>query len=144
MIYKLKLFSLITALGIVAVLCGGSFAESISRPVDVQITLSEYKIESSLTQFKVGVPYHFIVTNKGEMNHEFVIMPSMGKNTDMSMAQMDKMALGLIEENDLPSGATKTLNLTFKEPAGPGVLEFACHLFGHYEASMKLPITVIK
>ncbi len=54
------------------------------------------------------------------------------------------MALGMIEEDDMPAGATGTLDLTFTEPAEAGKLEFACHVPGHYEAGMKLPITVVK
>jgi len=58
------------------------------------------------------------------------------------MEAMDEMALAMIEEDELPSGATKTLDYTFTEPAPDGTLEFVCHVEGHYEAGMRLPITV--
>src|SRR5437660_3608926 len=42
---------------------------------EVQITLSDYKIQSSLTTFTAGKPYYFVITNKGAVTHEFMIMP---------------------------------------------------------------------
>jgi uncharacterized cupredoxin-like copper-binding protein len=123
------------------VACGGGSSAS-NGPVDVQVALSEFKFESSLTTFKVGVPYHFIVTNNGTVPHELMIMKPMETPAGMDMEEMDKMALALIEEDDLPVGATATLDYTFTEPAASGELEFACHTPGHYEAGMKLPIIV--
>jgi len=37
--------------------------------------VKEFGIESSVTNFEVGVPYHFEVTNEGSVNHEIMIMP---------------------------------------------------------------------
>jgi len=61
---------------------------------------------------------------------------------DMDMEAMDEMALAMIEEDELTPGTTKTLDYTFTEPAVAGDLEFVCHVEGHYEAGMRLPITV--
>ena len=88
-------------------------------PVDVTVTLSEFKIDSSLTTFQAGVPYHFIVTNDGKIPHEINI-------ANLTNAQM-------------PVGATQSFDITFTSQGQP---EFACHLPAHYEAGMKLPITV--
>ncbi|MGH2349717.1 MAG: hypothetical protein ACRDFT_09665 [bacterium] len=60
----------------------------------------------------------------------------------MTMEEIDKTALAEIEEDDLPPGATKTLEYTFTKPAPAGQLEFACHVEGHYEAGMHEPIVV--
>ncbi len=125
-------------------------ASNTGGPVDVQVTLSEMKIESSLTTFSMGVPYHFIVTNAGTVPHEIMIMPVMmsggmmngGMMSNMSMEQLDEMALAHIESDDLPPGATKTLDYTFTTPAPAGTLEFACYLPGHHEAGMHEAITV--
>jgi len=111
----------------------------------VNITLTDYAIESSQTSFEVGVPYHFVVTNKGPSNHEIMIMSPLTEEQmgmSMDMEEMDKMALAMIEEDDLETGKTMTLDYTFSEPAPAGTLEFACHSSGHYEQGMKLPITV--
>ena len=37
--------------------------------VNVDVTLTDFRIESSLDTFEVGVPYHFIITNEGEDEH---------------------------------------------------------------------------
>ena len=111
--------------------------------VDVKVTLTDFKIESSLDSFQVGVLYHFIITNEGNVPHELMIMePMMAGMEGMTMEEMDAMALAHVEEDDLSPGATQTLDYTFTEPAPAGSLEFSCHIAGHYEAGMVLPITV--
>ena len=108
--------------------------------VDVQVTLTEFSITSSLTTFKVGTPYHFVVTNKGTAPHEFQIMPP--ATGTLTQDQITAMSLAGIGQADLTAGATKTLDYTFTQAYPQGALEFACHLPGHYEAGMHLPIVV--
>ncbi len=119
--------------------CGGASASG--NPVQVQVTLSDFKIDSSLTSFSAGVPYHFVVTNKGSVAHEFLIMPP-SQGITSSSDQIPSSAVAGIAAKDLPAGATKTLDYTFTQAAPAGKLEFACHLPGHYEAGMHLPIVV--
>jgi uncharacterized cupredoxin-like copper-binding protein len=119
--------------------CGGGAASG--GPVQVQVTLTDFKIDSSLTAFSVGVPYHFVVTNKGAVAHEFVIMPP-EQGAQGSETQLPSTALAGIMGKDLAAGATKTLDYTFTQAAPASGLEFACHLPGHYEAGMHTPITV--
>ena len=119
--------------------CGGS------KSTDVKITLKEFGIESSMTDFQVGVPYRFVVTNAGAVEHEVMLMPpvladSMGMG--MNMDALDKEALAMIPASDLPAGGTASFEYTFTESASAGSLEFACHTPGHYEMGMNLPITV--
>ena len=115
-------------------------------PEDVAVTLGgaagEFTISASQTTFHVGVPYRFVVTNAGQVPHELMIIPPMPMG-QMQMEGMHHMALGLIDEEDLPPGATQTLDITFTAPAPMGTLELACHLPGHYEAGMHLPIAVV-
>ncbi len=140
------LFKKITIVMAAAVLlltaCGGGGAADSG---EVQITLTDFGIESSVTEFKVGVPYHFVVTNEGQVEHEFMIMPPLTEGQmgmAMDMGELDETALAMIEAADLPAGATATLDFTFTEAAPAGTLEFACHVPGHYEAGMKLSIVV--
>lgn len=142
----------LSVLLLVAVLltaCGGTKATTSEPPPNartVNVTLSDFTIAASETTFAAGQMYHFVVANKGKTNHEFMAMPMTamgGMNTGtMSMEQMDKMALFMIAASQLPPGATKTIDYTFQEPAGSGQLEFDCHVSGHYELGMHLPITV--
>ena len=134
-----KFVIFILAFALVLTACGGNAG---NRPVEVKVTLNEFTIESSITDFQVGVPYHFVVTNEGEDPHEIMLMEPMEDTTGMDMEEMDEMALAHIEEDDLPPGGTAILDYTFTAPAASGELEFACHIQGHYESGMKLPITV--
>lgn len=164
-------------------------SSSTAATVEVRITLTEFGIQSSMTNFRVGVPYHFVVTNSGCAAHELMIMqpvnepatpapgypgypmPMYGGRGPMGgpygghgpgamycdgsgmpwsamfpheipMAQLDKMALATVEEDDLHPGQTTTLDYTFRKPYRSGTLQFACHLPGHYEFGMRLAITV--
>jgi uncharacterized cupredoxin-like copper-binding protein len=118
--------------------CGGSSGPQ--SPVTVTVTLTEFKITSSLETFQVNVPYHFVVTNQGSVEHEFYIMPP--ESAQITQDQVKQDALAGIPAAQLQPGQTATLDYTFTKAAPPGTLELACHLPGHYEAGMDLPITV--
>lgn len=135
--------SLMTVLLVPLLAACSSGQSTASGPVEVRVTLSEFAFESTLTTFNVGVPYHFVVTNNGAVAHEIMLMQPMEMPAGMTMEAMDQMALAHIEAADLPVGGTSTLDYTFTEPAAASALEFACHIAGHYDAGMKLPITVI-
>ncbi len=105
----------------------------------VKVTLTDFKIESSLTTFSVGVPYHFTIVNNGSVPHEVVIMPP--ADPASAQAALAKALLN-VGENDLPAGGTKTVDYTFTTAAPEGTLEMACHIAGHYEAGMHVPIVV--
>jgi len=137
-----KIFAVLFAAALLLTACGGQ-----QKATEVTITVKEFGIESSITEFQVGVPYHFVVTNAGMVNHEIMIMPPLAadqKSMGMDMGTMDQMALAMISADDLIPGTTKSFDLTFSEAASAGTLEFACHIPGHYEANMKLPIIVTK
>lgn len=121
------------------VACASSSGSS-TQPVEVRITAGEYYYKSSLTSFEQGVPYRFIVTNEGSVEHEFMILKPMPTSGDME--QMDAQALAHIEEDDLQPGQTASVDYTFTQAYPSGTLEFSCHLRGHYEQGMELAIDV--
>ena len=108
----------------------------------VPVTLVDYKILSATSTFRVGVPYQFVVTNKGKVDHMFMIAPPMSDS--MMMSNMYGSALAYII--DVPPGQTLTLNYTFTKPNSH--LEFASHFSGHgfsgsqYDLGMHTPIIV--
>jgi uncharacterized cupredoxin-like copper-binding protein len=106
----------------------------------VQVTLADFTIRSSVTTFQIGTTYHFVVTNAGRTDHEWMIAPPMMSN--MPMEQMHHMALMHLDL--VHPGQTETMDYTFHQMpmSQQGALEMACHFTGHYEAGMKLPITV--
>ncbi len=137
---KLSLFILIVLVsGFVLSACGSSPSGS-SGPVTVKVTLTDFMISSSLTDFSQNVPYHFEVTNNGSTAHEFEIMPP--ETGTLTADQIKSLSLAGITSDQLAPGATKTLDYTFTKAYPAGTLEFACHLPGHYEAGMHIPITV--
>lgn len=121
---------------------GGQAPQGAGGPVEVRVSAKEFSFESPMAEFQTGVTYRFVVTNDGSIPHEFMIMPPLENAGNMGMEEMDEMALAMIEEEDLAPGTTQTIEFTFTAPAPSGSLEFACHTPGHYEAGMKLPITV--
>ena len=108
----------------------------------VPVTLVDYKILPAASTFQVGVPYQFVVTNKGKVDHMFMIAPPMSDN--MMMSNMYSSALAYII--DVPPGQTLTLNYTFTKPSTH--LEFASHFSGHgfsgsqYDLGMHTSIVV--
>jgi uncharacterized cupredoxin-like copper-binding protein len=122
--------------GMVLSACGGS-----SGPKTVNITATDFKYEVSQTTFKVGVPYHLVIKNEGSVPHELMIMKPIDE-AGMDMEEMDKMALASVESDELQPGQTATLDYTFMAPAAMGELEFACHIKGHYDQGMHIPIEV--
>src|SRR6266516_364596 len=120
--------------------CGGTTMPTTSpAPKTGNVTLTDYKIASDLTQFSTGVPYHFVVVNKGATLHALMIAPPL--TGTMTVDDLDK--LRLFEVSDIAAGETKTLDYTFKESAPLGKFEMACHVPGHYEAGMKLPVAIV-
>jgi len=105
----------------------------------VQVTLSDFKITSSLTSFKKTVHYFFIITNKGQALHEFMIVPPM-MGGHITTQYMQSMSFAVIE--GISPGETKTLEITFPKNAYPD-LEFACHYADHYAKGMHLEVHLV-
>jgi len=112
---------------------------------DVAVTLTEFGIDMTRTEFQVGVQYHFIVTNRGAVPHELMIMPSlesMGLDTEgMGMEARDALAIAVFDEDDMIPGVTSNQIVEFSK-AGDVGLEASCQLPGHYEAGMVETLTV--
>ncbi len=121
--------------------CGttGAATQSGNSKTDIQVRLAEFSITASRTTLAPGGQYHLVVTNTGTTVHELMLMPPMAMG-GMPMDQMDKMAIAAI--SNVAPGTTKTLDVTIPASATSGPLEFSCHLPGHYEAGMKLGVSV--
>jgi len=100
-------------------------------PEEVQVTLSEFKFQSSRTSFSAAVPYRFVLKNVGNVAHEWMVMPAGERDEAKALAE--------VHERELGSGRSVTKEFTFPRA---GNYEFACHVPGHYEGGMVLPIVV--
>ena len=106
----------------------------------VQVTLSDNKVNSSLTTFTAGMPYHFVVTNTGQVAHQFVMIP-MGMGMEhMSVDEMHHSALYMYDS--VAPGESRMFDYTFAQSAAGQSLQFACGTQGHYAAGMQLPFMV--
>jgi uncharacterized cupredoxin-like copper-binding protein len=106
----------------------------------VDIILADNTIDASQTEFQVGVPYTFVITNSGRHAHNFVINPPVSVAGSLEAAL--NSALLAVPQEQLPVGATVTVEYTFPDSAAGQLLEFSCLIRKHYEDGMKLDITV--
>ena len=110
---------------------------AVAGAVEVHVTLVEYAIHSTVTTFRVGVPYHFVVSNRGTMVHEFMVTLDHPDGTSYPSGEQDAHAIIHIEV--VNPGTTINLNYVFRTA---NRYEMACQMRGHYAAGMHLPIIV--
>lgn len=108
----------------------------------VDITLADNTIDASTTTFQVGVPYTFVITNKGRHAHNFNINPPV--SVAGSLDEALNSALLAVPQEQLGVGATATTEFTFPDSAAGQLLEFSCLIRQHYEDGMHVDITVTK
>ncbi len=120
---------------------GGEAAE----PERVEVTLTDFTIVASRSSFEAGKTYEFVISNEGALDHEFRIIPQEEALDGMEMHgdEMHDEALLVVEQEQLPPGATVNVEYMFPKDAPDSSLEMACHTPGHYEAGMKMLINVI-
>ena len=109
---------------------------------EVDVTLADNTITSSLATFKAGVPYRFVIVNNGNHAHNFNIAPP--ESVSGSLDASFKQALLAVTQDKLPVGGGTTVEFTFPDSAIGKQLEFSCLIPRHYEDGMKLAITVTK
>ncbi len=139
--YTLKVITILPVFLLAAVLlaaCSGGGGGT-AGATTVNITLTDFNIASSLTNFKVGVPYHFVVKNSAAVPHELWIDPV---DPNLTPATAKSEALAGLGSDVLTAGATQSFDYTFTKAYPAGTYEFACHLPGHYESGMHVGITV--
>src|SRR5258706_16121465 len=119
---------------------GPTAVSASNASTEVDVTLADNTIQSSLTTFKVGVPYTFVVKNTGHHAHNFNISTPVSIVGSLDAAASS--ALVTVDQNQLAVGSTATVQYTFLPPAAGAQLEFSCLIKRHYEDGMKLAITV--
>src|SRR6266567_695463 len=101
---------------------------------------SDNKVQSSLTTFTAGMPYHFVVSNTGHVAHQFVMIPMGMSMEHMSIDQMHHASLFMYDS--VAPGETRTFDYTFASSSARQSFEFACGTQGRYGAGMQLPFRV--
>jgi Uncharacterized copper-binding protein len=119
-----------------------SAAPSVSAAaIRVEVKLTDaLKIEPAAMTVPVGVPVTFVVTNAGQVDHEFYLGDEEAQvEHEKEMGVRGGMTHDEPEGIGLKPGESKELTYTFAE-AGKALA--GCHVVGHYGAGMKAEITV--
>ena len=112
--------------------------------IEVRFVLDEFSIDAEQTAFRTGVPYRFVIENTSVLAHDFRIT-ELGEAEAMAGMHVagevheHGTELMMVHETDLPPGGTYTQEITFLRP---GDFEIACHVAGHLQAGMHIPITI--
>jgi uncharacterized cupredoxin-like copper-binding protein len=136
----------IVSLVIIVAACSGGGSAVPASPgasggatrIDIGLT-DALRIEPAEMTVAAGVPVTFVVTNRGAIEHEFVI-----GDDSVQAAHEEEMASGGMGHDEanritLDAGETKELIYTFDEP---GETLAGCHLPGHYGGGMRATITI--
>jgi uncharacterized cupredoxin-like copper-binding protein len=122
-------------------------AEDVTRTVTVEAhdANGEMKFVHEPLKIKLGETIKFVVTNRGEMPHEFSLGDSPTQRAHALM--MEKMP-DMKHEGDpaavtLQPGETKEVIWTFNKPV-QGSIELACQMPGHYEGGMVSKVSLVK
>jgi hypothetical protein len=101
--------------------------------VQVEVTLTEFAIELSQTDIPANTPVQFVVTNQGQVEHQFVLEPVDAQDQPLtSNGEVTKI-------DGIGAGETVTATWTISEP---GQYQVACHIPGHDDAGMTTQINV--
>ncbi|KXS30420.1 MAG: Cupredoxin domain protein [Candidatus Gallionella acididurans] len=101
----------------------------------IRITALDIRFDKIRLHVRAGETIRFIVTNKGQLTHEFIIGDAR-EQAEHEQEMKKKAGMGMPDEPNgitLKPGQTKTLIWTF---GLEGEVEFACHVPGHYAAGM--------
>ena len=124
----------------------GKPGEAARADREVAVTMSETDdgemiFEPSSFSFAKDATVKFVITNAGELEHEFVL-----DTAERNVHHKEMMAKMEMEHDDpnsvrLDPGATGEIVWTF---SNPGTFEFACLIPGHYESGMHGPVAVLE
>jgi len=109
----------------------------VSRTIQISTTDALRFAPDTLT-VRRGETIAFEISNPGVVPHEFFLGTSaeqQAHEAEMGNAQMHA-ELGQV---DVPAGKTVRLVYTFDQS---GILEYGCHVPGHYPAGMRATITI--
>jgi P-type Cu+ transporter len=114
------------------------------RTIQIQTT-DQLEFDPASLTVREGETVAFVITNDGDVRHEFVIGDEAVQAEHAEEMAHDDGGSAMASMNDrpyavdVPPHETVTLVYTFDEP---GELIYGCHVHGHYEAGMKGTIMV--
>lgn len=108
------------------------------------VTLADaMTIEPGVFTVPAGKPITFVVTNVGQIPHEFTLGDAQVQDEHEQEMMSSGGHMGHDDDNaiSLAPGQTKELTYTFEMP---GMSLAGCHVPGHYPAGMKASITIVE
>lgn len=135
---KSKILTLVgvTSLLILAACGGGSETGGAAngvRTVEVR-ALDTLRFEPASISVKRGETVRFVVTNAGQVDHEFVLGDEETQNAhEMQTGDAGHMQMEAMAALELKPGETEETTVTFDST---GKILFGCHLPGHYQGGM--------
>jgi len=106
----------------------------------IRITATEYRYLPAAISFHSGETVKFVVSNKGMVDHEFVLgTVSEQKEHEKEMSAHPGMEMHDPNGISVPKGSRASLIWTFTRPM---TIQYACHLAGHYAAGMHGVLTI--
>jgi uncharacterized cupredoxin-like copper-binding protein len=125
-------------LAVVTAACGGAAEVGSGSTADPRVievsALDTLAYEPGTIEVGAGETVTFVVTNTGEVDHEFVV----GDEEIQAMAE-EEMSEGMHGHTEsmaalaVEPGETKEATITFD---AAGTLQYACHVEGHYRGGM--------
>tara|TARA_R110000796_G_scaffold39114_4_gene97846 strand:+ start:3140 stop:3700 length:561 start_codon:yes stop_codon:yes gene_type:complete len=122
-------------------------ASKVDRTIDVTLLENDegqMLIESEDLNFKKGETIRFKITNKGELEHEFVL-DTVERNAEHKEEMMEMAGMDMKHADPnrmlLDAGASAEVVWTF---SNDGAYEAACLIPGHYESGMHRKVSVGK
>ncbi len=106
--------------------------------VEVQVVLGDNWVQSSITTFKVGVPYRLVITNSGGRVHNFNIHPVAEKSDAGIQFALDNALLS-VPDSQLRPGSQVVVDFTFTQA---GNFEFSCLIPRHFKSGQYFEVTV--
>lgn len=126
----------VLALGVVGLQHGtNAYAVAMAkpRPVTVKVVLRDFTISMSRHNLPAGKPIRFVITNRGQAEHETVLERAGAVDKALEVRGRE------YEADDIAPGTTRTV--TWIVPHA-GTYQLACHMPGHYQMGMKTLFTV--
>ena len=141
-----RLTLLLAALSLAAAACGGDDDDTSAGAGGgdertIEITMDDIEFDPASIEVTTGETIRFVFENKGEVDHDAFIGDAEAQaDHEDEMSEMEGMDHGGGDEGiTVEPGETGELTYTFEESAS---VEIGCHQPGHYEAGMKVDVTV--
>ena len=100
----------------------------------IKVIASDSRFDPTRIAIKRGATVRFVVTNQGRAEHEFILGDAHKQaEHDREMAARQGMKMHHVTGVSVAPGQTQVFFWKF---TNTGVLQFACHVPGHYAAGM--------